>query len=132
MARRPEGRRSCQWRPKTARLPGSPGGSGPDKEDTRLSAELGRELPRLIANESPQDRVAGIENKIDMLSNLVTSQNLIQSQQNEIAELRRQLQQESAVAESAVDANGVCGFIKDDGSPCGSVTKNGEPCRWHK
>ena len=116
----------------TARHSGGVGKTGPDKEDTRLSAELGRELPRLIANESPQDRVAGIENKIDMLSNLVTSQNLIQSQQNEIAELRRQLQQESAVAESAVDANGVCGFIKDDGSPCGSVTKNGEPCRWHK
>lgn len=117
----------------TQRHSGGMGKSGPDPLDRRLSAELDRELPKLIGT---TNRQADLESKIDLLVSHAASQ----AQKDEIAQLKAEL----AAAKSGVSATtmqadapppviaSICGYVKDNGQPCGASTRNNELCRWHK
>jgi hypothetical protein len=107
------------------------GKSGPDELDKILSAELGRDLPKLIGkgaqDRQPDAAIQRIESKVDRVV-----------EQNEMRELREQ--NERMQAELAALRAGqnqvpqdvlVCGRPKADGAPCQTRTGGG-PCANHK
>lgn len=111
---------------------GGKGKVGPDALDQRLSAEMGRDLPKMIGTES---KTAELENKIDFLVGREASR----ADKEEIQRLRDELEAEkkknAGKGTSADDTTGtktICGFIKADETECQMPTKNGERCGHHK
>jgi hypothetical protein len=115
----------------TQKFSGGMGKSGPDELDKILSAELGRDLPKLVGkgaqDRQPDAAIQRIESKVDRVV-----------EQNEMRELREQ--NEKMQAELAALRAGqnqvpqdvlVCGRPKADGTPCQTRTGGG-PCANHK
>jgi hypothetical protein len=109
----------------TTRFAGGQGKTGADALDKRLSAEMGRELPKMVGQANKNE---GLGEKIDFL----VTREVSRSQQEELNALRArvaELETQKPV-ETAIDT--VCNRPKANGDPCQYPTKNGEPCHLHK
>lgn len=110
----------------TQRFAGGQGKAGADQLDKRLSAELNRELPKVVGT---ANKISENDAKIDFLVNRAINED----QKKELEELRREnAALKAGQSPSATTETSTCGHLKEDGSLCAMVTKNGEKCRWHR
>ena len=110
----------------TQRFAGGQGKAGPDPNDIRLSAELGRELPKLVGKE--KEDLGAMKEQMKFLVDREASR----LDKERIAELEAKIaaMESGNVVEEAVP---ICSGTKTDGTPCKARVKQaGELCVAHQ